>query len=243
MDRPKLGVQVKDATPDLNGQFKNPAQDGAVLMEVMPGSVADQAGLKVGDCVISFDQVPVRSAQELVQNVRGASDGKHKLVVLREGAEMAFHIQLKAKDEAPKDPGRAGRERLKDPWIKKKGHEEVVEIHASALKMDEALAKALNLDEKRKKQMEEVLVKHATALNKEYAERSAGPARRSAPLNHDTLEGMVRRQVEEAEGELKGILTENQIQTWREYRGRNREISISRRLKIEETNRDESQGF
>jgi len=62
----KLGVQLSDATPDLRSQFHIPADvNGAVVLGVGPGSVADRLGVQPGDLITKFDGKSVSSAKEL----------------------------------------------------------------------------------------------------------------------------------------------------------------------------------
>ena len=64
--RARLGIGVETATPELRKQFHIPANvDGAVIMSVEPGSVAEKIGLKQGDVVLEFNGKPVKSKNDL----------------------------------------------------------------------------------------------------------------------------------------------------------------------------------
>jgi regulator of sigma E protease len=61
----------------------------AVILEVLPGSVAEEAGLKPGDVLVAVDGKPLRRPQE-IEAVKVT--GPHTLTVLREGREVALSL-------------------------------------------------------------------------------------------------------------------------------------------------------
>jgi regulator of sigma E protease len=61
----------------------------AVILEVLPGSVAEEAGLKPGDVLVAVDGKPLRRPQE-IEAVK--VPGPHTLTVLREGREVALSL-------------------------------------------------------------------------------------------------------------------------------------------------------
>ena len=78
-------------------------QAGAVIAEVTPDSAADEAGLEVGDLVISIDGAPVQSSADLAAQVQTHQPGSTMdLVVVRDGDEMTLTVTL---GERPDDVG------------------------------------------------------------------------------------------------------------------------------------------
>jgi regulator of sigma E protease len=65
----------------------------AVILEVLPGSVAEEAGLKPGDVLVAVDGKPLRRPQE-IEAVK--VPGPHTLTVLREGREVALSLTWRA---------------------------------------------------------------------------------------------------------------------------------------------------
>jgi serine protease Do len=75
----ELGIAVQTLTPDI-AQSLGIAADtkGAVITEVVPGSVAEQAGLAPGDVVREIDKRPVATAEDAVAAM-SAGKGAHLL--------------------------------------------------------------------------------------------------------------------------------------------------------------------
>ena len=63
VQRGRLGFVVQDITPDIAKAIGVPATaEGAVVVQVEPGSAADKAGVKAGDVVTALGGRPVRGA-------------------------------------------------------------------------------------------------------------------------------------------------------------------------------------
>lgn len=60
-----LGVEVEDDSSALAAQFGLPVSQGAVVVSVLPGTAAAQAGLSAGDVIVAFDGHKVASAAAL----------------------------------------------------------------------------------------------------------------------------------------------------------------------------------
>lgn len=79
--RVRMGVQVQSVTKELRDQFKIPAnQEGAVVMSVEPGSVAETAGIEVGDLVQGIGDRTIRTSEDLVQAVSTLKSGDSRSV-------------------------------------------------------------------------------------------------------------------------------------------------------------------
>ncbi|MFN4070232.1 MAG: M50 family metallopeptidase [Thermus caldifontis] len=64
----------------------------AVILEVLPGSVAEEAGLKPGDILLAIDGTPLAQAQGIE---RVKTPGEHTLTVLRQGQELTLSLTWK----------------------------------------------------------------------------------------------------------------------------------------------------
>jgi regulator of sigma E protease len=64
----------------------------AAIVEVLPGSVAEEAGLRPGDVLLAVDGKPLNRPQEIE---RLKVPGPHTLTVLREGREVALSLTWK----------------------------------------------------------------------------------------------------------------------------------------------------
>jgi putative serine protease PepD len=65
-----LGVDVTSMTSQLQQQYGFTPSKGAVVLDVVPGSPADKAGLQQGDVIVAIDSSPIASGGQL-QTVLG----------------------------------------------------------------------------------------------------------------------------------------------------------------------------
>jgi putative serine protease PepD len=85
-----VGVRIEDVT------------GGARITQVVKGSPAAAAGLKVGDVVTSFDGKPVKSADDLTADVSSAKSGNTVTVTVhRKGATKHFSVTLGVQPASP----------------------------------------------------------------------------------------------------------------------------------------------
>lgn len=90
-----LGVSINDAA-DLTPPPKG-VDTGAAIMEVHTGTPAEQAGLKVGDVVVTFDGKPVATAAGLTDLVTRTSPGARIAVgLVRDGKSIDVDIVVGA---------------------------------------------------------------------------------------------------------------------------------------------------
>jgi serine protease DegQ len=75
------------------------SERGAVITRVRPGSPAESAGLRTGDVIVSLDDKPVASDQEL-HNLEGlgAAGAAVRVAIVREGKAMTIAATLKAQE-------------------------------------------------------------------------------------------------------------------------------------------------
>jgi Do/DeqQ family serine protease len=93
--RGRLGVQVKDLTPELAQSMGVGAQQGAIVDFVDVLSPAQRAGLAPGDIILSVDGDPVHSAADLRNRV-GLTQVGHKiqLTLLRDRASKTLDVTI-----------------------------------------------------------------------------------------------------------------------------------------------------
>jgi len=81
-DSEKLGIRIAEATPETAKRFGHPENEkGVLVVEVEPGSKADEAGVRRGDLVKEVNRKPVTSVTELRSEVE--KDDKVQLLVKR----------------------------------------------------------------------------------------------------------------------------------------------------------------
>jgi serine protease Do len=95
-----IGVQFQELNPDAAEQLHIKNNVGLYVNEVVPGSGAEQAGLKKGDIIDKVEGNTVYESSDLQERVARLAPGdKIHLSALRDGEEKNFTVTLKA--EAP----------------------------------------------------------------------------------------------------------------------------------------------
>ena len=93
--RPWLGVGTMTATPTLAYRYGLSSDQGVVITDVLPGSPAEEAGLEVGDVVVTFNGEPVITDFELVNGIHGAQIGDTvEIIYWRDGRQRATEAKL-----------------------------------------------------------------------------------------------------------------------------------------------------
>ena len=93
--RGDIGVRAQTVTPILARGLALPRDRGVVLADVIPGSPADQAGLRAGDVVVSLDGKPMDNARQLRVNLyRHVVGDVVSLEIVREGLVNRFPVAV-----------------------------------------------------------------------------------------------------------------------------------------------------
>jgi serine protease Do len=91
--RPEIGTGPQTITPQLAAALKLPRSSGVILSDVVPGSPAAEAGLKVNDILLTVDGRPMDNVAAMIglsfQHVSGAP---MKIVVLRGDRTLPFSV-------------------------------------------------------------------------------------------------------------------------------------------------------
>ena len=96
MRRGYLGVLPAAITPQLAAYLGIDSDiEGIFLRQVLPGSVADDAGLKPGDIILSMDDQTLRNTGELSKFLISHQPGDTmNVTLLRDGDELIASITL-----------------------------------------------------------------------------------------------------------------------------------------------------
>jgi serine protease Do len=81
----RYGVRLSDLTPELQERLNAKANEGAVVVQVEPGSPAEGAGLKPGDVIVQVGKQPVGDAASARRALQNASAHPLRLRIMREG--------------------------------------------------------------------------------------------------------------------------------------------------------------
>lgn len=97
---PRLGISADDLTPQLAEHLGVTQGKGVFVLEVTPGSPAEKAGLKAGDCIVKVGNKPVESVADLHDALDQNSSTEDKrdvtLSIVREKREQTLSVQLEA---------------------------------------------------------------------------------------------------------------------------------------------------
>lgn len=93
--RGTLGVFAQDITPELANAFGLTLSKGAVIAQILLNSPAEKAGLQVGDVITTVNDVPVRTANDVVNAIGFLRvDSKAAITVLRKNKALTFKAIL-----------------------------------------------------------------------------------------------------------------------------------------------------
>ncbi len=89
----RLGVSIRDLTPDDVTKLKLPGLAGVMVEEVEKDSAASKGGVLKGDVATGFDGESVRSTAQFTRLVRESVAGRSvKMTVLREGKRVDLTV-------------------------------------------------------------------------------------------------------------------------------------------------------
>lgn len=94
--RAVLGVVMSPITQEIADKLKLSSLNGVYIVEVSPGSAAEQAGVKKEDVLVKIDSVQVTNASSVQEMVSGFYPGdKATLTVIRGGKEKDLEVTFK----------------------------------------------------------------------------------------------------------------------------------------------------
>jgi Do/DeqQ family serine protease len=93
--RGRVGVSTQDLTPEQATQLGMKATEGAVIVEIEPGSEAARAGLRPHDVILAVNGHQVRSSSELRNRVGLIPVGEEiELEIVRDGRPMRVRARV-----------------------------------------------------------------------------------------------------------------------------------------------------
>jgi serine protease Do len=93
--KPWLGITGENLNPSLSIAHGIPAKRGVIVTSIIPGSPADQAGMRVGDAIVSADAKSVLSLTDFLSQIASKKPGDTvNLGVWREGKKTSVRVTL-----------------------------------------------------------------------------------------------------------------------------------------------------
>ena len=96
VQRAILGVKMGDITDKVAKEKNIKTMEGAYVDEVVENSAAEKAGIKKEDVIIKVNDINIKSAAQLQEQIGRYSPGdKIKVTVLRDNKPQTFEVELK----------------------------------------------------------------------------------------------------------------------------------------------------
>ncbi|MGZ8901834.1 MAG: Do family serine endopeptidase [Limisphaerales bacterium] len=87
---PEIGLRVQRITPEAARRLGLSSTKGILVMEVQPGSPADQVGLEPADVIREVNQRPVNNVKDFERAVRQGRRGDRILLLVQRGDNAVF---------------------------------------------------------------------------------------------------------------------------------------------------------
>ncbi len=97
-----LGIHMVELTPELRAHFGVDPSAGVMVGSVAEDSPAAEAGLAVGDIVVSIDGAPIESRRSLARRIAARDEGDAvALEVFRDGTRLTLeaHVDLRQRPQ------------------------------------------------------------------------------------------------------------------------------------------------
>lgn len=99
-----LGVTVQDLSDDLAKYFGLPDKNGVLIAKVLENGPAAKAGMKEGDCIMQFDNKPIKNLRELLNAVGKSEVGrKIKVMLIRNKKYLTLDVEVGQRPEEGKE--------------------------------------------------------------------------------------------------------------------------------------------
>lgn len=100
VEHPFLGISGTDLTKEMAEEKGLSVMEGAIVVQVIPGTPAEQAGIKRSDVIVSFEDRSIGSMDELLKEVRQHHVGDEvKIGVIRDSRKLTFQVKLAEKTQ------------------------------------------------------------------------------------------------------------------------------------------------
>jgi len=93
--KPKLGLTLKEITPELAKNFRLSETSGLVVVQVEDNTPAAEAGMSPGDIILEVDQVPVRNLEEFNEKIaHSRAEDTLLFLINRRGSTLYLTLKI-----------------------------------------------------------------------------------------------------------------------------------------------------
>jgi serine protease Do len=86
----RLGVTVENITPGTQAALHLSSTNGVLVIDVIPGSAADNGGVQSGDIIYAINHTPVRAAADLLEVMRNLNEDSTVLLRLERQGKIFY---------------------------------------------------------------------------------------------------------------------------------------------------------
>jgi serine protease Do len=97
----KIGLNVKEITPELAQKYKLDREEGVIIFNVERGSKAFNAGFRSGDIIVNIDKEEIKSIDDYEKAIEKVVNGKLALFLVKRG-ESSLYIGYRFEDDNEK---------------------------------------------------------------------------------------------------------------------------------------------
>ena len=91
----KWGLQLEELTPERSRQLGLKPERGVLVVDVRPGSPADEASIQRGDVVLEVNRHEVKSVEDMKEKMARAAAGKEGVLLLIQRGKTTIYAVLK----------------------------------------------------------------------------------------------------------------------------------------------------
>lgn len=103
--KPKLGVQLVEATPELRRHLGGGDDAGVLVSKVLAGTPAEAADVRVGDLIVSVEGEEIATSNDLRRELADKTGERFELEVIRDGRPVRLEVTIPDPEEdAPTGP-------------------------------------------------------------------------------------------------------------------------------------------
>ncbi len=133
-DRPKLGVELVETTPELREHLGGSDDAGVLVGKVLSGTPAQKAGVKVGDLILSVDGDRVDDAGALIDALSDKDGKTIDLELVRDRKTLRLQVSIPAREEGEDEPRGPRASASADVEREVRGAEPMVHEHERAMR-------------------------------------------------------------------------------------------------------------